>query len=170
MAVKAGWTGRVYEDFEVGDIYPHPLGRTILAADNTWFTLLTQNPNPIHFDYAYSAKTEFGRPLVNSTLTLALVTGQSVTDLSQNVLANLGWDAVRLPNPVFEGDTIYSRSGVLETRESRSRPNVGIVRVKTTGFKQDGTVVIEFERTFMVYKRGHVPETARVTPPGPIVE
>jgi len=170
MAVKAGWTGRVYEDFEVGDIYPHPLGRTILAADNTWFTLLTQNTNPIHFDYAYSAKTEFGRPLVNSTLTLALVTGQSVTDLSQNVLANLGWDAVRLPNPVFEGDTIYSRSGVLETRESRSRPNVGIVRVKTTGFKQDGTVVIEFERTFMVYKRGHVPETARVTPPGPIVE
>jgi len=170
MAVKAGWTGRVYEDFEVGDIYPHPLGRTILAADNTWFTLLTQNTNPIHFDHAYSAKTEFGRPLVNSTLTLALVTGQSVTDLSQNVLANLGWDAVRLPNPVFEGDTIYSRSGVLETRESRSRPNVGIVRVKTTGFKQDGTVVIEFERTFMVYKRGHVPETARVTPPGPIVE
>mgnify|MGYP001591091393 CR=1 FL=1 len=168
MAVKEGWTGRVYEDFEVGDVYPHPLGRTILAADNTWFTLLTQNTNPIHFDRAYAAQTEFGRPLVNSCLTLALVTGQSVTDLSQNVMANLGWDDVRLPNPVFEGDTIYSRSEVLETRESTSRPNVGIVRVKTTGFKQDGTIVIEFARTFMVYKRGHVPLTARSTPPGPV--
>jgi len=170
MAVKEGWTGRVYEDFEVGDIYPHPLGRTILPADNTWFTLLTQNTNPIHFDHAYAAGTEFGRTLVNSTLTLALVTGQSVTDLSQNVMANLGWDAVRLPSPVFEGDTIYSRSEVLDKRESRSRPHVGIVRVRTAGFKQDGTVVIEFERTFMVYKRGHVPETARARPPKPSVK
>jgi len=165
MATKQGWTGRVYEDFEVGDVYPHPLGRTILAADNSWFTLLTQNTNPIHFDHEYAARTEFGRPLVNSTLTLALVTGQSVTDLSQNVMANLGWDTIRLPNPVFEGDTIYSRSEVLDKRESRSRPNVGIVRVKTTGFKQDGMVVIEFERTFMVYRRGHVPETVRRAAP-----
>jgi acyl dehydratase len=157
----------VFEDFGVGDIYPHPLGRTILAADNTWFTLLTQNTNPIHFDYAYSARTEFGRPLVNSTLTLALVTGQSVTDLSQNVMANLGWDAVRLPNPVFEGDTIYSQSEVLETRESKSRANVGIVRVKTTGFNQDGTIVIEFERTFMVYRRGYAPRTTRLQPRSP---
>ena len=170
MAVKTGWTGRVYEDFEVGDVYPHPLGRTVLAADNTWFTLLTQNTNPIHFDHAYAARTEFGRPLVNSTLTLALVTGQSVTDLSQNVMANLGWDKIRLPNPVFEGDTIYSRSEVLDTRPSKSRPNVGIVRVKTTGFKQDGTVVIEYERTFMVYRRGHVPATAASTPPAPDVK
>lgn len=170
MAVKQGWTGRVYEDFEVGDTYPHPLGRTIVSADNIWFTLLTQNTNPIHFDHAYAAKTEFGRPLVNSCLTLALVTGQSVTDLSQNVMANLGWDEVRLPNPVFEGDTIYSRSQVLEKRESKSRPNVGIVRVKTIGFKEDGTVVIEFMRTFMVYKRGHVPPTARGTPPEPGVK
>jgi itaconyl-CoA hydratase len=167
MAIKQGWAGRVYEDFEVGDVYPHPLGRTILAADNSWFTLLTQNTNPIHFDHEYAARTEFGRPLVNSTLTLALVTGQSVTDLSQNVMANLGWDAIRLPNPVFEGDTVYSRSEVLDKRESRSRPQVGIVRVKTTGFKQDGTVVIEFERTFMVYRRGYVPETARAAPPEP---
>jgi len=165
MATKQGWTGRVYEDFEVGDVYPHPLGRTILAADDSWFTLLTQNTNPIHFDHEYAARTEFGRPLVNSTLTLALVTGQSVTDLSQNVMANLGWDTIRLPNPVFEGDTIYSRSEVLDKRESRSRPNVGIVRVKTTGFKQDGMVVIEFERTFMVYRRGHVPETVRRAAP-----
>ena len=90
MGVKEGWTGRVYEDFEVGDIYNHPLGRTVLAADNVWFTLLTMNTNPIHFDHVYASKTEFGRPLVNSTFTLALVTGQSVTDLSQNVMANLG--------------------------------------------------------------------------------
>ena len=167
MAVKEGWTGRVYEDFEVGDIYPHPLGRTVLAADNIWFTLLTQNTNPIHFDSAYAAKTEFGKPLVDSTFTLALVTGQSVTDISQNAMANLGWDEVRLPNPVFEGDTIYSRSEVLEKRESKSRPNVGIVTFRTTGFNQDGVVVIEYKRTVMIYKRGHVPETARVRPPTP---
>jgi acyl dehydratase len=165
MAVKPGWTGRVYEDFAVGDVYEHPLGRTLLAADNTWFTLLTQNTNPIHFDDAWSAQTEFGKPLINSCLTLALVTGQSVTDLSQNVMANLGWDEVTLPHPVFVGDTIYSRSEILETRASKSRPNVGIVKAKTTGFNQDGTVVIEFQRTFMVYRRGHVPEIARMAPP-----
>jgi itaconyl-CoA hydratase len=167
MAVKVGWPGRVYEDFEVGDIYVHPLGRTVLSVDNTWFTLLTQNMNAIHFDHAYAAQTEFGRPLVDSTFTLALVTGQSVIDLSLNVMANLGWDEVRLPNPVFEGDTIYSRSEVLDKRESKSRSNVGIVRVKTTGFKQDGTIVIEFLRTFMVYKRGHVPASVRARIPEP---
>jgi acyl dehydratase len=157
MTVKQGWNGRVYEDFEVGDIYQHPLGRTVIAADNIWFTLLTQNTNPIHFDAVYSAQTEYGKPLVDSTFTLALVTGQSVSDVSQNAMANLGWDEVRLPNPLFEGDTVYSRSEVLEKRESKSRSNVGIVKVKTTGYKQDGSVVIEFERTMMIYKRGHVP-------------
>ena len=165
MGIKEGWTGRVYEDFEVGDVYRHPVGRTVTTADNIWFTLLTQNGNPIHFDHSYAAKTEFGKPLFNSTFTLALVTGQSVVDLSLNVMANLGWDEVRLPHPVFEGDTIYSQSEVLSTRESRSRPNVGIVAVKTTGFNQDGTVVIEFKRTFMVYRRGHVPETTRLPDP-----
>lgn len=167
MAVKNGWTGRVFEDFEVGDVYPHPLGRTVLPVDNSWFTLLTQNVNPIHFDRVYAEQTEFKQPLVDSTFTLALVTGQSTFDLSFNVLANLGWDEVRLPNPLFEGDTVYSRSEVLETRESRSRPNVGIVKVKTTGFKQDGTIVIEFTRTFMVYKRGCVPTQARTRVPVP---
>ena len=167
MPNKAGWTGRVYEDFEVGDVYRHPLGRTVIAADNIWFTLLTQNSNAIHFDRAYAAQTEFGKPLVDSTFTLALVTGQSVIDLSWNVMANLGWDEVRLPNPVFEGDTIYSRSEVLARRESKSRPNVGIVTVRTTGFNQDGTVVIEFKRTFMVYRRGHVPRIAVPEPGGP---
>jgi itaconyl-CoA hydratase len=164
MTVKPGWTGRVYEDFEVGDIYEHPLGRTVLDADNTWFTLLTQNTNPIHFDEHYSAQTEFKRTLINSCLTLALVTGQSVTDLSQNVMANLGWDDVKMPHPVFAGDTIYSRSEILEKRDSRSRPNVGIVKAKTSGFNQDGTVVIEFLRTFMVYRRGHVPQITRLSP------
>ena len=167
MTAKQGWTGRVYEDFEVGDVYQHRLGRTILAADNSWFSLLTQNTNPIHVDHAYAARTEFGRPLVNSALTLALVTGQSVADVSQNVVANLGWDEVRLPHPVFEGDTIYSQSEVLEKRESKSRANAGIVQVKSTGFNQDGTVVIEFKRTFLVYKRGHAPETVRRS--GPVV-
>jgi acyl dehydratase len=164
MPLQQGWTGRVFEDFQVGDVYQHPLGRTVLSADNLWFTLLTQNTNPIHFDHAYAAKTEYGKPLVDSTFTLALVTGQSVMDISQNAMANLGWDEVRLPNPLFEGDTVYSRSEVLEKRESKSRPNVGIVRFKTTGYKQDGTVVIEFKRTVMVYRRGQVPSA---TPPAP---
>jgi itaconyl-CoA hydratase len=158
MAIRQGWTGRVFEDFAVGDVYEHPLGRTLLAADNVWFSCLTMNTNPIHFDAEYASRTEFGRPLMNSCFTLALVTGQSVTDLTQNAVANLGWDEVRLPHPAFEGDTIYARSEVLETRESKSRPNVGIVRVKTTGVNQRGTPVIEFTRTFMVWKRGHVPD------------
>jgi itaconyl-CoA hydratase len=157
LTIKPGWTGRFYEDFEVGDVYPHALGRTVIAADNSWFTLLTQNTNPIHFDRAYAAKTEFKQPLVDSTFTLALVTGQSVSDISQNAMADLGWDEVRLPNPVFEGDTIYSRSEVLEKRESASRSNIGIVRFKTTGFNELGIVVIEFKRTIMVYKREHAP-------------
>src|SRR3954454_19878657 len=162
MAIKEGWRGRFFEDFEVGDIYKHPLGRTITTTDNMWFTLLTQNTAPIHVDHHYAAQTEFGKPLVDSTFTVALVTGQSVTDLSQNAFANLGWDEVRLPNPVFEGDTIYSQSEVLEARESKSRPDVGIVRVKTVGFNQDGTIVLEYKRTIMIYRRGRVPEIARV--------
>ncbi len=166
MAVKDGWRGRFFEDFEVGDVYRHPLGRTVTETDNAWFTLLTQNTAPVHFDRHYAAQTEFGRPLVDSTFTVALVTGQSVTDVSQNVVANLGWDEVRLPAPVFEGDTIYSQSEVLETRGSRSRPNVGIVTVRTTGFNQDGTVVITFKRTVMVYRRGHSPGVTRPEPEG----
>ena len=124
----------------------------------------SENCMPIHFDRHYAGQTEFGRPLVDSTFTVALVAGQSVTDVSQNVMANLGWDEVRLPAPVFEGDTIYSRSEVLEKRESSSRDNVGIVTVKTTGFNQDGTTVITFRRTVMVYKRGHAPDAPRPEP------
>lgn len=162
MAVKEGWRGRFFEDFAVGDIYRHPLGRTVTTTDNVWFTLLTQNTAPIHVDHHYAAQTAFGKPLVDSTFTLALVTGQSVTDISQNVFANLGWDEVRLPHPVFEGDTIYSQSEVLQARESASRPDVGIVTVLTTGYNQDGVVVISFKRTVMVYKRGCAPEIPRL--------
>ena len=162
MTVKQGWTGRFYEDFEVGDVYEHPLGRTITTADNIWFTLLTQNTAPVHFDHHYASQTEFKKPLVNSCLTLSLVTGQSVTDISQNVMANLGWDEVRLPHPVFEGDTVYSRSEVLEKRASKSRPNVGIVTVRTTGFNQEGVEVISFRRTLLVYLRGKAPVIARL--------
>ena len=164
MATKEGWRGRFFEDFELGDVYQHPLGRTVTTTDNMWFSLLTQNTAPIHFDHHYAAQTEFGKPLVDSTFTLALVTGQSVTDISQNVFANLGWDEVRLPYPVFEGDTIYSQSEVLEKRESRSRPEVGIITVKTTGYNQDGRVVITFKRVLMVYKRGRAPEVPRLAP------
>ena len=161
MAAKPGWTGRVFEDFSVGDVYEHPLGRTVIAADNIWFTCLTMNTNPIHFDAEYAGQTEFGKPLVNSCFTLALVTGQSVTDLTVNAVANLGWDEVKLPHPVFEGDTIRSKSEVLEVRESKSRPNAGIVRVKTTGMNQQGVAVIEFTRTFLIWKRGYVPVAGR---------
>ena len=162
--VRPGWRGRFFEDFEVGDVYEHPLGRTVTETDNVWLTLLTQNTAPIHFDAHYAAQTEFGRRLVDSTFTLALVTGQSVTDVSQNVMANLGWDEVRLPHPVFEGDTIYSQSEVLESRPSASRPNVGVVTVRTTGFNQNGDVVITFKRTLLVYRRGHGPQTPRLAP------
>jgi acyl dehydratase len=161
---QTGWQGRFLEDFAIGDIYEHRLGRTVTTTDNMWFTLLTQNTAPIHVDHHYASQTEFGKPLVNSAFTIALVTGQSVSDISQNVLANLGWDDVRLPHPVFEGDTIYSESEVLAVRETRSRANVGIVTVRTTGYNQDGQTVITFTRTIMVYKRGQAPTRARRAP------
>jgi len=153
--------GRCFEDFEVGMIIKHPLGRTITATDNSWFTLLTNNTNPIHFDRYYAAQTEFGQPLVNSTFTLALVVGLTVADISQNAV-NLGWEDVRIPSPVFEGDTVYAQTEVMNARASGSRPTMGIVEIKTTGFKQDGTVVMTFRRTILVYKRGHAP--SRPTP------
>src|SRR5579862_1494402 len=151
-------SGRCYEDFTVGEVIRHALGRTVTTTDNIWFTLLTANTNPIHFDAHYAAQTEFGRPLVNSTFTLALVTGLSVVAISQNAV-NLGWDEVRMPAQVFEGDTIYAQTEILSARESKSRPHMGLVEIKTTGFKQDGTIVIAFRRTILVYKRGQAPQT-----------
>ena len=153
MATVPGWTGRVFEDFTVGDVYEHPLGRTVTQADNIWFTCLTMNTNPIHFDVEYSKKTEFKRPLVNSCFTLALVTGQSVIDLTMNAVANLGWDEVKLPHPLFEGDTLYADTEVIEARESKSRPGWGIVTLKQRGFIDDGTVVLVMTRVIMVPKR-----------------
>jgi acyl dehydratase len=158
------WQGRFFEDFQVGDVYRHPLGRTVMDVDNSWLSLLTQNTAALHFDANYAAATEWGRPLVDSTFTLALVTGQSVHDVSMNVMANLGWDRVRLPNPVFAGDTIYSQSEVLAARPSNSRADVGVVSVRTIGFNQNGVVVITFERTLLVFRRGHGPLVNRVEP------
>lgn len=154
MAEQPGWQGRFFEDFVIGHVYRHPLGRTISEADNTWFTLITMNTNQMHFNTQYAARSEFGRPLVVSTLTLAIAAGQSVTDLTQNAFANLGWHDIRLPNPVFAGDTLWSESIVLALRESGSRPQAGIVTVRTRTLNQDGVEVCAFERTFYVYRRG----------------
>ena len=147
--------GRYFEDFEIGDVYEHRPGRTITETDNTWFTLLTMNQHPLHFDKEYGAKTEFGTVLVNSCLTISLVTGMSVSDISQKTIANLGWDKVRLSGPVFVGDTLYAESQVLSKRESNSRPNQGIVSVETKGIKQDERVVISFERSMLIPLKGH---------------
>ena len=147
--------GRYFEDFEIDDVYEHRPGRTITETDNTWFTLLTMNQHPLHFDKEYGAKTEFGKVLVNSCLTISLVTGMSVSDISQKTIANLVWDKVRLSGPVFIGDTLYAESRVLSKRESNSRPNQGIVSVETIGTKQDGTAVISFDRSMLIPYRGH---------------
>jgi itaconyl-CoA hydratase len=151
-----GWEGRYYEDFEPGDVYVHPYGRTITENDNIWFTLLTMNTNEIHFNNDYAAGTEWGRPLINSALTLAIVLGMSVMDVSQNAV-NLGWEEIKLLNPVFAGDTLYAQTEVLEKRESKSRPEMGIVKLKTIGYNQNNTPVIEMKRTIMVWKRNFAP-------------
>jgi itaconyl-CoA hydratase len=156
-------SGLFFEDFVVGDVFEHRPGRTVLEVDNTYITLLTMNSMPLHFDWNYASRTEFKRPLMNSLVTIAIVTGMSVHSISQNAVANLGWDRVRMPNPVFAGDTLYAETQVLEKRESSSRPGQGIVKVHTMGTKVDGQthesgiVVIEFDRTVLVYKRGQGP-------------
>src|ERR1700719_4566322 len=147
--------GRYFEDFTIGDVYEHRPGRTISETDNTWFTLLTMNQHPLHFDEAYAAKSEFGRPLVNSCLTLSIVAGMSVSDVSQKAIGNLGWNDIKLTAPVFVGDTIYAESEVLNKRESAKRPTQGVVSVRTLGKKSDGTQFMSFERTVLVPKRGH---------------
>ena len=147
--------GRYLEDFQVGDVYEHRPGRSITETDNTWFTLLTMNQHPLHFDQEYGAKSEFGQVLVNSCLTLSVVTGMSVSDISQKTVANLGWGKVHLTGPVFIGDTLYAQSKVLSIRASKSRPHQGIVSVETVGKKQDGSEVIRFERSMLIPERGH---------------
>ena len=147
--------GRYFEDFEIGHIYQHRPGRTISEVDNTWFTLLTMNTHPLHFDAEYAKASEFGKLVVNSAFTVSLVVGMSVSDVSQKAIANLGWKEIKLPAPVFVGDTLYAESEVLEKRESKSRPTAGIVTVRTWGKKSDGTVVCEFDRNMLIPKRGH---------------
>jgi itaconyl-CoA hydratase len=152
--------GRYYEDFVVGHIYEHRPGRTITDTDNVWFTLLTMNTHPAHFDYEYAKQTEFGRPLVCSPFTVALLVGMSVSDVSQKAIANLGWDDIKLTHPLFPGDTLYAESEVLAVRESKSRPEQGIVTVKTLGCNQHKDVVCTFVRHVLVWKRGHGPADA----------
>lgn len=153
------WRGRFFEDFDVGDTYRSRLGRTITDADNVWFTCMTLNTNQMHFNGDYAGGTRFGRTLVNSCLTLSLITGLSVPDTSENAVANLTWTDISLPAPVFVGDTLYAESEVLGVRRSRSRPTTGIVELRTRGLNQNGTVVIEFRRSFMAYGR-QAPEAA----------
>ena len=157
------WRGRFYDDLEVGDVYKSRLGRTITEADNVWFTCLTLNTNQIHFNVPYAERTQFGRPLVNSTFTLALITGMTVPDTSENAAANLAWTEIRLQKPVFVGDTLWAESEILEKRESKSNPSVGIVSVRCRGVNQRREVVIEFRRTLMVYKRD-APEVSETFP------
>ena len=146
--------GRYYEEFFVNETYEHRPGRTISETDNTWFTLLTMNTHPLHFDHEYAKSSEFGQILVNSAFTVSLVVGMSVSDVSQKAIANLGWKEIKLPAPVFIGDTLYAESTVLEKRESKSRSTAGIVSISTTGKKSDGTIVCQFERTILIPKRG----------------
>lgn len=148
------WRGRFFEDLEPGDVFRSRLGRTVSEADNVWFTTLTMNTNQVHFNAEYAARTRFRQPLVNSCLTLALVTGLSVPDTSENGTANLSWTEIELPNPVFVGDTLWAESEILSARPSQSNPEVGIVSLRTRGINQRAETVIEFHRTFMAYRRG----------------
>jgi len=147
--------GRYYEDFNVGDIYEHRPGRTITATDNTWFTLLTMNTHPMHFDQEYAKGSEFGKIIVCSPLTVALMVGMSVTDISQKAVANLGWTDIKMTHPLFVGDTLMAESEVLEKRESKSRPGAGLVTCRTDGYNQDEKLVCSFNRTILIAKHGH---------------
>ncbi|MFN7553142.1 MAG: MaoC family dehydratase [Pseudomonadota bacterium] len=147
--------GRYFEDFQIGDVYEHRPGRTITETDNTWFTLLTMNTHPMHFDAEYAKASEFGRCIVCSPFTVALMVGMSVTDVSQKAIANLGWSDIKLTHPLFAGDTLTCESQVLDKRESKSRPGAGIVTVRTDGYNQDGKLVCTFNRTMLIAKRGH---------------
>jgi itaconyl-CoA hydratase len=161
---EKSWPERYFENFSVGDTCEHRNARTVTGYDNTLFTLLTQNPAPLHLNHAYARALGHERVPFNSTFTLALVTGQSVADLTPNVMTNLGWSNVRLPAACYEGDTIYSRSTVAALRESKSKPAVGIMELDTVGYNQEGTVVIEFRRAVMIYKSGFAPAFCRPKP------
>ncbi|MFC5751289.1 MaoC family dehydratase [Actinomadura rugatobispora] len=154
MTVHEAQIGRYYEDFALGEVFRHPFGRTIGESDNTWFTLLTLNTNQNHFNADFAGRSPTGKVIVNSGLTVALVLGLSVIDISQTALLNLGWTDIRLTHPVFVGDTLYAESLITEMRESASRPYAGIITARTRGLNQDGDEVVSWTRTVMVYKRG----------------
>lgn len=162
-AAPKAWRGRYYEDFDVGDVFRSRFGRTLTETENIWFTCLTLNTNQVHFNAPFAERTRFGRPLVNSTFTLAVVTGMTVPDTSENAAANLSWTDIKLPNPVFAGDTLWAESEITDLRESASNPNVGIVTMRCRGLNQRREVVIEFKRTFMVYRRD-APEAESLFP------
>ena len=147
--------GRYYEDFRVGDVYEHRPGRTLTQTENIWFTLLTMNTHPLHFDEEYGKASEFGRCIIASPFTVSLLAGMSVSDVSQKAIANLGWTDIKLVHPVYAGDTLYAESEVLAKRDSASRPGAGVVTVSTTGKNQDGTVVCTFSRTMLIARKGH---------------
>ena len=158
--VRADWTGRFYEDLSVGDVYRSRWGHTVTEADNALFTQLTHNTNPLHFDARYAADSRWGRILVNSTFTLALITGMSVNDVTEHAMANLGWEEIKLPNPVFLGDTLYCETEILARRDSKSYPEAGIVRFRSRGINQDGDVVLEYTRSAMIYRRADAPQVS----------
>lgn len=163
--LQPGWQGRYYEDFEVGDVYKHPYGRTVTETDDVWFTNITMNTNPMHFNEAYASETEFGERLVNGTFVIALAVGMSVVDVSMNAIANLGYDDVRHHGPVLHGDTIFAESEVLSKRESESREHVGMVTTELRAYNEDGDLVLSLERTPMVLKREFA-EPSAAQPPG----
>ena len=145
--------GKYFEALTPGLRIKHRIGRTITEADNVLFSALTMNTQPLHLDEHFAAGTQFGRRIVNGLFTLGLAVGLTVSELTEGtIIANLGYDHVRHPQPVFHGDTLYMETEVIEARESASRPNAGVVRFKHTGHNQDGAVVIEFERTALVLK------------------
>ncbi len=147
-------SGKYYEDLEVGQRFQHPRGRTVTEMDNVLFSALTMNTQPLHIDEEFAKDTAFGQRIVNGLFTLGLVVGLSVPDLTEGtIVANLGYDKIVHPNPVFHGDTITAESEVISKRESASKPDRGVVRLRQMGRKQTGEVVVELERTVLFLKR-----------------
>ena len=157
MDLQEGWSGRYLEDFEVGDIYKHPLGRTVTEADAIWLSGLSMSSNKLYFNEAYAKEAGFEGIVVSAAFTLALVTGMSVNDISQNGI-NLEWISIDTGEPLYIGETVYAQSEVVDVRSSKSKPGQGIVTVKTTGYTQSGKVVLELKRSILVYKKEAAPQ------------
>ena len=152
MATRESF-GRCFEDFVPGEVIEHWPGRTITETDNLYFSLLTMNQHPLHIDAAYAEDTQFGQRLVVGPLVFSVVVGMTVADISGRAIANLAYESVEHDGPTFHGDTLYARTTVLEKRDSKSRPDRGIVQVETQGLNQHGDVVLTFRRSVLVPKR-----------------